>query len=202
MADEIEIKLRAPREVLQAARTLPWLRAMASGPGKRKRLRSVYFDTPKFELRDAGIALRVRHDGQKRLQTVKAAGEGAFTRKEWECRIDGDVPDLERLDNEARAALKDLRLECNLRPVFETDIVRTAIPLRYAASEIEIAFDFGVIRAGRRRETVSEIEIELKGGDPSAMVELAKRIADDLPVVLEPRAKPARGYALLAACGR
>jgi triphosphatase len=45
------------------------------------------------------VTLRVRHIGDKRVQTVKAAnhGSGFFERSEWEQVIEGDLPDLTRV---------------------------------------------------------------------------------------------------------
>ena len=70
---------------------------LTSAPPQRKRVASVYFDTCSGKLRAAGISLRVRHIGDKYVQTVKRDPKGAcgaFTRQEWECEIEGDEPDL------------------------------------------------------------------------------------------------------------
>ena len=76
MATEVELKLAVPPHVLRGAVELPWLRRLASGPPSRKRLVSVYFDTETFKLRDRGVSLRIRRMGRKRLQTIKAVGNG------------------------------------------------------------------------------------------------------------------------------
>jgi inorganic triphosphatase YgiF len=193
MPDEFEIKLQVPPQALRKLRQLPWLRGAAA---KQSRLVSVYFDTAKHKLKESGIALRVRHDGRKRVQTVKTAGDGAFTRGEWESEIKGDQPDLNATPDSPLARLSGAKLQRKLRPVFETNVMRTAIPLHIGDSEIEIAIDRGEIKAGRKREAVSEVEIELKKGDPAEVVRLAERIAEAVPARYEPRTKPERGYAL------
>ena len=62
--------------------------------------------------------------------------------------------------------------ESELVPVFATEVRRTAYLVRHGASEIEVAFDQGVISAGEHRERISEVEMELKSGEPAALYEL------------------------------
>src|SRR5439155_846098 len=59
-----------------------------------------------------------------------------------------------------------------------------------------LCLDVGEIRAGRRRATLSEIEVELKRGDPSRLFELASALAADLPVRVTHTSKADRGHAL------
>ena len=197
MPDEIEFKLEAPAAAAGRLLGRPWLRAMASGPAKQERLRSVYFDTRKFALRDHEVALRIRHVGQKRLRTVKANNPGRpFDRREWEEEIGGDEP-----DRRCAKLLKKLGLKLAMRrlaPVFETDVERTVLPIRCDGSDMEIAVDRGNIKTGGRREPIGEIEIELKKGDAAGVANIAKRIARDLPVGYGATSKAARGYALSA----
>ena len=89
------------------------------------------------------------------------------------------------------------RLQGKLRPVFETDVERTTLPVCAGESTIEIALDRGRIKAGQQREPISEVEIELKHGDPSELTRIAERLAASLPVAYHPRPKQDRGYALL-----
>ncbi|HUO97160.1 MAG TPA: CHAD domain-containing protein [Rhizomicrobium sp.] len=193
MPQEIEIKLQVSPAAMRKVRQLDWLQ---SAPAKQAKLVSVYFDTPAHKLKDRGIALRVRHAGRKRIQTVKTAGDGGFARGEWESEVRTDLPDLAAAGDSPLAKLAGGKLQKKLKPVFETSVMRTAIPLRIGGSEVEIALDRGGIKSGRRRETVSEIEIELKSGDPAEIARLAERIAEAVPVRYEPRTKPERGYAL------
>src|SRR5581483_6609045 len=100
---------------------------LAGAPARRQRLMSVYFDTPTFKLREAGISLRVRHLGDKTVQTVKRDPKGAcgaLPRQEWECEIAGDVPDLDLAADTALAQFNLKKLGRKLRPAFETDVER------------------------------------------------------------------------------
>jgi len=196
MPYEIEFKLRVPPQALPTVRKLPWLRG--AGPVRRAKLVSVYFDTPKQRLRQKGVVLRVRHLGRKRIQTVKTGGDGGLARGEWEREITSDLPDLTAAADSPLAGLAGAKLGRKLKPMFETEVVRTAIAVRLGKSLLEVALDQGEIRAGRRRERISEIEIELKKGEAADVIALAQRIADAVPARFEPRAKPERGYALCA----
>lgn len=165
---------------------------------RREKLTSVYFDTDDLQLRDKGVSLRVRHKGRTRLQTIKTDGRGsaAFSRKEWEQEIAGDMPDLGFAKGTALAPLAGRKLARKLRPVFETRVTRIRLPLSVADGMIELAIDRGHIRAGKRSARISELELELKDGDPRAIIVLARRLAKELPVRYGVRTKAERGYAL------
>ncbi len=87
----------------------------------------------------------------------------------------------------------------DLRPVFVTAVTRTIFavePLPGAA--IEAAVDEGEIRAvdKDRAEPISEVELELKGGDAAALYDLAAQLLEVAPLRIETRSKSERGYRL------
>lgn len=90
MGTETELKFEvAPQDLLK----LKAERAMHGKPPKEENLISVYFDTPK--LARNGVSLRVRHNCDKRLQTIKFEGsDGSFRRSEWAERLDVIRPSL------------------------------------------------------------------------------------------------------------
>jgi inorganic triphosphatase YgiF len=95
MGREVELKLEVPPSAIDEVTNLPWLREISDGPVKCEKLVTVYFDTAKSKLREHGLALRVRHIGKNRLQTIKAlkkGSRGAFERDEWEEKIASDAP--------------------------------------------------------------------------------------------------------------
>ena len=201
MAHEIELKLDAPAAAAARLLKAPWLEKLVSVPLQPKRVASVYFDTRSNKLRAAGISLRVRQIGDKRVQTVKRDPKGAcgaFTRQEWECEIAGDEPDLDLAKGTALAQFNLKKLRRKLRPVFETDIERVAIPIKHGNNEWELAVDRGEVRAGRRSQSISEIEIEVKDGEPVEAIRFARRIATDAQATYGPKTKAERGYALSA----
>ena len=82
MGHEVELKLEVPPKTIGALKRMRSLRR-GNGHARDKELVSVYFDTPKHALRKNGLSLRVRHIGNKRVQTIKAnggSGVGLFTR--------------------------------------------------------------------------------------------------------------------------
>jgi len=198
MPTEVELKLAVSPGALREAARLPWLRHLASGPAKRNKIVSVYFDTGKCKLRDSGITLRIRRIGRKRIQSIKATGDAGAGRNEWETEIAADKPDLKQIKTTALARLATGKLKRSLRPVFETDVRRIVMPLRMRNSELELAFDRGRITTGSRSVAISELELELKSGKRSDLARLAQRLAHSIPVAYGARAKAERGYALSA----
>jgi triphosphatase len=197
MAQEIEIKLELTPAALERLEASRWLGRRARLV-RREDLRSVYFDTPKLELRDRGIALRVRHVGQKRLQTIKSARPWqALARDESEHEITSDEPDLRQAHDTALAPLVTKTLRAQLTPVFETRVQRTVVPLHRKGGELELVIDRGEISAGGGLEPISEVEVELKGGQLGALVQLAKTLGDEFELRYGLRSKAERGYALL-----
>jgi inorganic triphosphatase YgiF len=201
MGREVELKLQVPPSAIDEVARLPWLSEVTGGPAKREKLVTVYFDTAKSKLRKHGLALRVRHSGSNRLQTIKAlrkGDRGPFGRDEWEERIADDKPNLKLAKGTALEPLATKKLQRKLRPVFETVVERAAFPIRSAQADLELAVDRGHIEARECREPVSEIEIELKHGDRGAIATIAERLAQSAPVAYEAQSKPERGYALSA----
>jgi inorganic triphosphatase YgiF len=145
------------------------------------------------------MSLRVRQIGKRRIQTVKAGPRGAcgpFCENEWEQEITGNRPDLDSAEDSALGSFPRKKLKRELRPVFATDIARAAIPIRSGGSEFEIAIDRGKVRTQRRQKPISEIELELKRGDPAQLVKLAKRIARATGAGYGIASKAERGYGL------
>jgi triphosphatase len=201
MNSEIELKLSASPNVANEVVRLPWLRRLSSGPPKHQRLVTVYFDTRKLKLRDRGVVLRVRHADRRYLQSIKAQGSGQyrpFERGEWEYELPGDSPDLKLAKGTALAPLATKKLKRKLKPVFETVVERTIFPIHAHGADLELAVDRGRIKARgiRRRELISEIEIELNRGDPLELPRIAKRLARSVDVAYGSRSKGERGFAL------
>jgi triphosphatase len=201
MAHEIELKLDAPAKAAARLPKVPWLEKLVSAPVHRQRVASVYFDTRSDKLRAAGISLRVRRVGDKHVQTIKRDPKGscgAFTREEWECEIAGDEPDLDLAKDTALAQFNLRKLRRKLRPVFETDVERVVILIQHHNNKLELAVDRGEVRAGRLSEPISEIEIEVKDGEPAEAIRLARRIATETQATYGAKTKAERGYALSA----
>jgi inorganic triphosphatase YgiF len=202
---EIEIKLAIPSDALARLARDPRLKALASDGPRRKRLVTTYFDTPDRRLMAAELALRVRREGRRRIQTLKTASHpelGPLARGEWEREIVGERPVLDAAwlseidDKDARRLLAKAKIRARLEPLFSTDFRRQTWRVRRAGSVIELAIDKGTIEGPDGRAPISEVELELKSGDPGVLYGVAREIAEIVPAVVETRSKAERGYAL------
>jgi triphosphatase len=123
-------------------------------------------------------------------------------RREWEDPIASKRPVIDAPKTGKR--LPGSVREQDLRRVFTTSVTRTVIEIEpYPSTRIEAAIDEGEIRTadGSGVEPISEIELELKSGDPAALFDVALRLLEAAPVRIETRSKAERGYQLLGAAG-
>lgn len=203
---ETELKLVIDRA---AARAL-WPRAIALGLAaaapRPKLLRSVYYDAPGLPLSKAGIALRLRRDGRRWVQTAKAKSSlhGGLSRAlEDEAPAPGGRLDPARIaDPGLRADVEAVAAVALLGPVCETRIRRAAGCLEGPGGlRVELAVDEGEIVAGERAEPFREAEIELLEGPVSGLFDLALRLFPEGGLRFSRLSKSARGL-LLAAEGR
>ena len=174
---------------------------------------NVYYDTRDLLLRRHRMSLRLRQIDGYWVQTLKTATEsgGAVARRgEWEVRARvvrglGKV-DVSRLsDSPLPELLAKQKARAKLEPVFKTSVHRTLWNVERSNAIIEVALDVGDITAKPDdvvlQESICEVELELKHGEPSALVEFALELlkADGerspalTPVV---RSKAERGYQL------
>ena len=202
---EIELKLLLARADVAAFRRLALLKQYADKPRSRQ-LSSTYFDTPDLLLRGHGMELRVRRAGRVWIETLKAGAQvtaGLHQRQEWEVRVAGPQPELAALaalvgpGTDWETVLTAPALAQRLGPIFDSVFRRTVWLLRLPqGAEIELALDQGELRRGDAREPISEIELELKAGDPAALFGLALQLQDKMPLRVGNRSKATRGYAL------
>ena len=201
IAIETELKLAARADDLPAVQRA--LEAMAAhegaAPVSRARLVSTYYDTPDRALARRGSSLRIRRQGRRFVQTVKAAAapaEHGLARGEWEDRVKADRPDP--LAAQTGSFLPP-ELVAQLQPLFRTEITRTTIPLTpEPLTRIEAAIDRGRICLSPKTppEPISEVELELKSGATAALYDVALQLLHVAPLRLERRSKAERGYRL------
>jgi len=201
---EIELKLvvDAGRLELLAERLRQSPAAFsASAP---QALESRYFDTADRRLRARGVALRVRRVEGGFVQTLKAKTEagGAHTvRGEWECRVAGMTPELDRIGDAQALERLGLVLPEELQPVFTTRVERHLVLVEQAVpgsppAIIEVAFDAGTITAGELAEPIAELELELKAGPTQGLYRLLRELRQWAPVTIAVADKAQRGYRL------
>ncbi len=201
MGQEIEIKLAIDTD--HVARVWQALAKFAHRKPSTHRLYSAYYDTPDCLLKSNGVALRLRRDGRRWIQAVKSAGSavgGLHRRAEHESPVAAQLPDFAAMAQAGFGELvADQRTRDALDVLFTTQFNRTsALFGRGGESVVEVSVDRGMIAAGDRRETICEIELELKAGNAAILFDLACELARQLPVRLDNRSKAQRGYALAA----
>jgi len=191
---EIELKFQVP-----AARRKALAAAVATPTATRIRLRAHYFDTEDRRLAAAGLALRVRKEGRQWVQTLKGAGDGIWQRLEHEVPRTvpaGTAPQADPALHDGTPAGEALRQALGdgvLQAIYGTEVTRTRRLLRARGCLAELAFDQGALVAGDGRWPLCELEIELKGGDPAALVALAGRWVQRFGLTLDVRTKAERG---------
>ena len=185
--DEIELKF-----LCEPADLAVVLAAAPHGETHEKALVSTYYDTPQGDLRKARISLRIREGGGKRVQTLKR-GDG-FAREEHEQAITTDGLDL------GFPALKDALPPAKrktLSPIFTVRVVRRQRTFEFGGSSIELAVDEGEVQAGERARRISEVELELKGGDCRPLFDLARELSRTAPLYLSFDGKATQGQGLI-----
>ncbi|WP_172148855.1 CYTH domain-containing protein [Pseudomonas tumuqii] len=206
MVKETEIKLRVSRDTLAALREHPLLKKRNKGGWEQRELFNQYYDTPARDLAQAKVALRIRRDGDAFIQTLKSRGQsvaGLSERNEFDWSLDRAELDLSKLDDSCwPAALAELDKSL-LQPLFSTDFVRQRADIAWGRGKakvvIEAALDLGKVLAGEGEEEICELELELRQGEPAALLELAAELAADLPLMPCDISKAERGYRLFDA---
>ena len=174
---------------------------LASGSPKTRTLRSIYLDTPEHALKKAGIALRLRRDGRRWIQTVKTEAElhgGLSQVGEVENPAPGGRLCLEAIPD---ASVRDEIIRrvngAALQPVCETVMKRSASELSLEdGTRAELAVDVGEIRAEGRSAELREVEIELIEGSPGGLFDIAHALFPDGGLRFSRLSKAARGYLL------
>jgi len=200
MRDELELKLLLPPAKADRLLRSAQVRALSHGahPSTAK-LTTQYFDTPDHALKARDIALRVREDGARHIQTVKLPGKGGNGLqhyREIETELSGEMPDLGRIKGKKVRARIAAGVGEALTRVFTTQFERKSMPLTLDDAQIELAVDQGEIAANGHRAPISEVELELKSGAPERLFELALKLHESVPFRLGLATKAARGYAL------
>ena len=130
------------------------------------------------------------------VQTLKAdrAAGVAANRAEWEWPVKANLPELNLLTKTSHWRLPP---DLDLQPVFVTAIDRTVRTIqREDGTEIEVAFDEGMIFAGYAHQPVCELELELRQGNLSSLLQWAIELHATVPLMIESETKAQRGYRL------
>jgi inorganic triphosphatase YgiF len=199
---EIELKLLLDKAQVDAFRRSREVSELADGPPVTRTLTSVYYDTSDHELRAAGIALRLRRENRRWVQTVKKASgpisAGLSTPIEDECPVLGQNLALNRIaDDDLREEIIGLA-KPGLLPVAQTKFRRTKRTLNLEnGAQIELAIDQGEVTAGDMSAPIIEAEFELIKGQPCDLYAVANRVMSVAPVRFSECSKSERALRLL-----
>ncbi|MCY4125050.1 MAG: CYTH domain-containing protein, partial [Pseudomonas sp.] len=98
------------------------------------------------------------------------------------------------------AQLADLDKK-TIKPLFTTDFTREYAEIAWGRGKakvvIEAALDQGFVIAGKRKEAICELELELREGEPAALLELAAELTTSVALMPCDISKAERGYRLL-----
>jgi triphosphatase len=198
-----EIELKFLLDELTARELWARVKALkvANGRPKTRTLRSIYLDTPDHALKQAAIALRLRRDGRRWIQTVKTKPElhgGLSQVGEVENPAPGGRLCLEAIPDAAVREEVVRRVNgAPLQPVCETVIRRSASELSLEdGTRAELAIDVGEIHAGERSTELREVEIELIEGSPGGLFDIAHLLFPTGGLRFSGLSKAARGYLL------
>jgi len=198
---EIELKGTIRSEHLGRVKDLAAIRKRAVGRARSRKLVTVYYDTPNYELRRLGLSLRVRKVGRAYVQCVKGAHKklgGVLVRMEWEGPVPSQAPAVSVIEDKKLRRLIRRAAVARLQPVFRTDFQRSSRSLKFEdGSTASLDLDIGEIVAGDVAEPICEFELELHSGAPERLFELASEIRQAVPFRLAAMSKASRGYALL-----
>ena len=208
---EIELKFLVPDYKVDAL-----LRQANIKSSQTNKLAAHYFDTAEQDLAKAGIALRIRKEGDDWVQTIKATGDGMASRLEHNHVLDAEQtaqaaethslsPDLqiykngELADNLARFDLDTLTDE--LIQQYVTDVERITRLVKKDNNVVEVAYDEGLVHHGKdasRQQNIHEVEFELLQGKPEFLFEVAKTWCKRYKMCVSTVTKAERGSLLLA----
>lgn len=213
IAHELEFKVELGLEAMDTASNHPSLTGLAVQPPRTERLRAIYFDTTDRRLEAAGIRLRVRDEDGQWIQTVKVGGGvnlGLSKAREVSVPVPQPRPNVDEItDPDARDRVVRALGTSSLRPMFETVVLRSthlvSLPARGdCASDglVEVAMDQGQVHTPAGDVIIRDIEIELKDGHATALLEAADALLTDIPFRLATENKAERGFRRLDGLSR
>ena len=200
---ETEIKLLIAKKDVKTLTALPLVaKKTKKGSHKTVKLVNIYYDTRDLLLQKAGIAYRVRQNGKKYEATIKLrqtdAG-GLSARREFNVPVKNAKPDLTVFNESGvQVDFDGLLGTAQVEKLFTVRVKRELRLLQVTKDTlVEMAIDQGFISAGGKKETIDEVELELKEGSLADLLAYTAKIAAEVPVFTESRSKYFRGLALL-----
>ena len=205
MATELELKLMLHSEYLKSASDFLDEICASSDTDEQSRqptlaLMNAYFDTEGADLMQGGMALRIRAVNNKFIQTVKTRGSnriGMHARGEWEWFVPSDQLDLSLLkDVPLPDSLQDMSWCSKLIEVYRTDFERQVWNIKTQETKMEVVCDQGLVTSPYGKDSICELELELKEGNEAGLYEFALQLAERVPVQVSIVSKAQKGVRL------
>jgi inorganic triphosphatase YgiF len=199
---EFELKFQVPRE--REAQALAATRPGGGGRARWRPLVAAYYDTDDGLLAQDGMALRLRHEGRRWVQTLKRREAHSVDRQEHEVVVERapgmtGAPALDparHAEDPVGRRLAKLLARADAPPLVEryrTDVRRSERILPFDEGEVEVSLDRGHVVAAGTAEPILEIEFELKAGSPIAVFRAADVLAASQGYWLDVVSKAERG---------
>jgi inorganic triphosphatase YgiF len=198
---ELEIRFHVPPDSLQSLR-----QELNRHDAHSTRMIAHYFDTPGDSLGSQQMSLRLRKEGRRWFQTLKAQRSSRGVDR-FEHNVALRVPprkmpvlDIARHDGtEAGARLREVLGGATAEALVErytTEVTRLACQLPMSGSAVEAALDTGILRSGERQVPICELELEHRSGDIAPLFALAQLWRRHGGLWLDSRSKAMRGATL------
>tara|TARA_R110002110_G_scaffold68580_6_gene185550 strand:- start:327 stop:1889 length:1563 start_codon:yes stop_codon:yes gene_type:complete len=196
-AAETELKLSIdPKKLKDVASVIPTGWVMSDL--KTRKLINTYYDTDDLRFLKAGCSLRVRETGGRFIQTIKSdSGSDALHRRlEQNRELTDNTITAPTIDDPKLAEQIGFLFPDDLVTIFSNQFDRRSMELTCTntGTLVEVAFDKGMIRAGRQQQPFAEVEIELLEGLPADLYRLAQQFLENGPLYLSGETKSSRGY--------
>lgn len=147
---------------------------------KEINMKAVYYDTKEGSLQKYKAAYRVRQENKSIVATYKQGisnKDGIAERIEVNKFVQKLTPDISVFKNEELVWPLIKRLEGEtVIPIVKTDFVRKALLIDWQGSKIEVSLDLGTITGGNKKVPICELELELKTGEETNLIELETKI--------------------------
>lgn len=166
------------------------------------RMHAVYFDTEDMDLRNSGIAYRIRYENDRITATIKwdnHVEDGLHSREEFNLVITderfAEHPDIDAFESsDAYDVLLQAAGHKPLQKKVEMDFSRKQIKVDTGNSISALSFDEGVIHGLYGDRDVLEMELEWYYGNSDDFRGIAESLAEKYSLVPEDVSKLQRGF--------
>lgn len=196
---EIEVKLQIKNNE-ETKKIFTWLKENAQSDLQTIKMKAVYYDTKSGFFHKHKIAYRIRQENKSIVATYKSGRvnkNGVFERIEINKMVKNVEPDITVFADEASIweVVKTVQ-SVDLEPIVVTDFIRHCILINWKNSQIEVALDLGTVWGKSNKNSICELELELKDGNQSDLLDLKDELLEKFIVELSTISKYKKGLIL------